>query len=69
MDPLQGIEARQRDRSPRARSREMAADDLNDMSLALIRRGNMGPNRDGAESNISRAMGYKKGGKVSAKRK
>jgi hypothetical protein len=49
---------------PRARSREMSADDLNDMSLALIRRGNMGPNRAGAESNIARAMGYKKGGIV-----
>jgi hypothetical protein len=54
---------------PRTRSREMSADDLNDMSLALIRRGNMGPNRAGAESNIARAMGYKKGGKVAAKGK
>jgi hypothetical protein len=53
----------------RPRNREMSADDLNDMSLALIRRGNMGPNRDGAESNISRTMGYKKGGSVNTKRK
>lgn len=52
----------------RPRRREMSADELNDISLSLIRRGNMGPNRPGAETNISRAMGYKKGGKVAAKK-
>jgi hypothetical protein len=51
----------------RRRSREMTADELNQISLDLARGQRMGPLAPGAEQNIARAMGYKKGGLVGKK--
>ena len=59
-------------RRGQTRSREMSADELNDISLGLARGTRMGPLAPGAERNMAGRMGvpgYKKGGRVAAKKK
>lgn len=57
-------------RRGQTRSREMSADELNDISLGLARGTRMGPLAPGAERNIAGRMGagYKKGGRVAVKK-
>ena len=58
---------RPRPRPAARRSGGMTADELNQISLDLARGRRMGPLAPGAEQNIARAMGYKKGGLVGKK--